>query len=827
MKLATYRKKRRFHATPEPKGLPVRPGAQARRRGKKNAGRSGRGGLKFVVQKHAASRLHYDFRLELDGVLKSWAVPKGPSVNPKDKRLAMHVEDHPLDYLTFEGTIPAGEYGAGDVIVWDIGTYKPEADAKTRNKQEAVLRDDYEKGRLKIVLDGKKLRGSFALVRTARQQGDKEQWLLIKHADAFASTEDVTEDESSVLSKKRLADRSRSKKTALPAFFKPMLATLADKPFDRNNWLFELKWDGYRCLSFIDGKNIRLYSRNENIFNNKFPSIARALQRFSKHQIIFDGEIVALDKQGRPDFQTLQNSDREPANIAYIIFDVLYLDGQDLRPYPLSERKTLLAELLKKPPARILYSDHVKTKGKRLFREATRRGLEGIIAKDGNGRYETATRSAGWLKIKSVRRQEAVIAGFTEPRGSRKKFGALVLGVYEGRRLRYIGHTGGGFDDRTLALVYERLKPLVTKTSPFKKPITTNAPVTWVKPRLVAEVKFSEWTSDGIMRQPVFIALREDKPAGEIVRERAAGTANADRSRLSLTNQEKVFWPKEGYTKGDIISYYEKIAPTILPYLQDRPESMLRQPDGINDKGFFQKNVTFAVPEFVRLEPIKSESENKIRKYLVCDNVETLLYMANLGCIELNPWNSRMGSLRKPDYMILDLDPAKKNFNDLVKVAQEVRNVLTLACQKSYCKTSGKRGLHIFVPLGAQYDYDQIRQFAELIAGLVHHRLPGLTSIVRSPAKRKGNIYLDYLQNRYAQTLAAPYCLRPWPGATVSTPLKWDEVKSGLNPGKFNIKTIHHRLKRLGDLWEPLREEAVDLEESIACLQKEWKTLRG
>lgn len=809
MSLADYRKKRRFHATPEPKG-------------KK---RQAKGGLKFVVQKHAASHLHYDFRLELDGVLKSWAVPKGPSLNPKDKRLAMHVENHPMDYLTFEGNIPPGEYGAGEVIVWDIGTYRPEAGGKTRKEQEKVLSEEYERGQMKIVLSGEKLNGSFALVRTNKMQGKKEQWLLIKHRDEFASEADVTEDQSSVLSDRRLADTSRGRKAAMPGFFKPMLATLAEKPFDRKNWLFELKWDGYRCLSFIDGHVIRLYSRNEQLFNKKYPTIAQTLQHFSKHRLVFDGEIVALDKNGKPDFQTLQNSEREPANIAYVIFDLLFLDGQDLRSYPLLERKQLLAELLKHPPERVLYSDHVVGTGKKLYQAATKRGMEGIIGKDAGSRYETGRRSGSWLKAKSVKRQEAVIAGFTEPRGSRKKFGALVLGVYEGKKLRYIGHTGGGFDDKTLAEVYERLQPLIVNASPFKEKIKTNAPVTWVKPQLVAEVKFSEWTGEGIMRQPVFIALRDDKPARQIVQEQArpvpSGSGSVDRSRLHLTNTDKLFWPDEGYTKGDVIDYYEKIAPTILPYLFDRPESMLRQPDGMKDEGFFQKNVTFSVPEFVRLEPIKSESENKIRNYLVCDNAETLLYMANLGCIELNPWNSRMPSLRNPDYMIMDLDPAKKNFGDLVKVAQEVRKVLTMACQHSYVKTSGKRGLHVFVPLGARYDYDQIRQFAELIANIVHQRLPKLTSIERTPSKRKGNIYLDYLQNRYAQTLASPYCLRPWPGATVSTPLKWEEVKSGLNPAKFNIKTIHTRIKRLGDLWEPMREEAVDLAESIACLQKE------
>jgi len=410
MSLATYRKKRRFDATSEPKG-------------KK---KSSRGALKFVVQKHAASHLHFDFRLELDGALKSWAVPKGPSMDPSVKRLAVHVEDHPLDYLKFEGMIPPGEYGAGEVIVWDIGTYEAER-GETRKEQEKILREEYKKGHLKIVLHGEKLNGSFALVRT--KQGEGKQWLLIKHRDDFASKEDVTKNTESALSRRRLLLPARPRKSEMPAFFKPMLATLTDKAFDRAGWTFELKWDGYRGLAFVDHKDIKLYSRNENLFNNRFPSIVRALQAFSKHQLVFDGELVALDKKGRPDFQTLQNSEREPVNIAYMIFDLLYLDGQDLRGYPLSERRELLAQLLKTPPDRILYSDSVDTKGKKLFTAGKKRGLEGIIGKSLDSTYTAGVRSESWLKMKTVSRQEAVIAGFTEPRGSRKKFGALVLGV--------------------------------------------------------------------------------------------------------------------------------------------------------------------------------------------------------------------------------------------------------------------------------------------------------------------------------------------------------------------------------------------------------------
>jgi bifunctional non-homologous end joining protein LigD len=809
MSLEKYRKKRRLNTSPEPKGTRTK----------------SKGALKFVVQKHATSHLHYDFRLELGGALKSWAVPKGPSLDPKQRRLAVHVEDHPLDYLTFEGTIPPGHYGAGEVIVWDIGTYQPTDDAGSKKEKERKLLAGYKKGHLDIELHGKKLNGAFTLVKTAREESKKELWLLIKRSDTYANKEDLLDDDSSALSTRRLAGKAQDKKTPLPSFFKPMLATLADKPFDKDGWYFEIKWDGYRALAFIDHSDICLYSRNENVFNSKFPSLVRALHAYAKHRAVFDGEIVALNEKGMADFQTLQNTDREPTNIVYVIFDLLYLDGRDLRPLPLSQRKQILADLLRDPPPRIMYSDHIEKQGKAFFRTAQETGLEGIIAKDMASIYEPGARSKAWLKMKTVRRQEAVIAGFTEPRGSRKRFGALILGVYDRPDLKYIGHTGGGFDDKTLAEVHKRIQPYFSKRSPFKEKIKTNAPVTWLNPALTCEVKFSEWTRDGTMRHPVFIGLRDDKSAREIVREMPTPVTDITedapvRNRVRVSNPDKVFWPKEGYTKGDVINYYEKIAPFILPYLKDRPQSMLRQPNGIKGQSFFQKNVDFEVPDYVHLEEIKSKSENKSRCYLVCDNAETLLYMANLGCIELNPWNSRIPTLTKPDYMILDLDPAKKNFDDLIRVAKEVHKVLTLACQQSYCKTSGKRGLHILVPLGAQYEDEQVRQFAELIVTIVHRRLPRITSIERSPAKRKGNIYLDHLQNRYAQTLAAPYCLRPWPGATVSTPLKWTEIRKGLDPANYTIETIHRRLKKVGDLWEPVLREKVDLRESIACLQK-------
>jgi bifunctional non-homologous end joining protein LigD len=833
MGLAEYNKKRRFNETPEPKGeVAEHPGD-----------------LLFVIQKHDASHLHYDFRLELEGTLKSWAVPKGPSLNPAEKRLAMHVEDHPISYATFEGTIPEGNYGAGEVIVWDIGTYRA-VDTGDRDESEKTLAAMYRKGRMDIELFGKKLHGRYSLFKMR-----EKQWLLVKKDDEHADTIDITEQVHSVLSDrvltrdkdaqpksvapktqkmkkiKEATKETKKKNDPFPKQIKPMLATLTDAAFDHPDWLFEIKWDGYRAIAEVR-KTIKLYSRNNLDFAKKYPPIVEAL-RDIPHEVILDGEIVAVDDQGRSQFQLLQNFGNKPVTLAFYIFDLLYIDGEDIRSLPLIERKKRLATIIPQSHSLLKYSDHVVEHGVAFFAEAEKQGIEGIMAKDMQSEYEPR-RSEAWLKIKTHKRQEVVICGFTEPRGSREHFGSLVLGVYENNELVYVGHSGSGFNRDSLAMLSKKLKPLVTKTSPFADPPKTNMPVTWVKPKLVSEVKFTEWTNDNQMRHPIFIGLREDKPPTAVHRERekVAGKVVAEHDHepnqeqaVSFTNLNKVFWPEEGYTKGEVINYYDRIANTILPYLKDRPQSMKRHPNGIEKPGFFQKNVDPEhLPSFVETKVITAESTDEDVRYLLCQNKETLLYMANLGCIEINPWNSRIQSLHKPDFMIIDLDPAGLTFDDVVKVAQVTHEVLDASCEKNYCKTSGKRGLHIVVPLGAQYKHEQIREFAKLIAILVNKRLPDITSLERSPSKRQKKIYLDYLQNTFAQTLAAPYCLRPWPGATVSTPLKWEEVKKGLDPKKFTIKTIFKRLEKYGDLWQPLLTEKVDLAASIKCLEKEVKT---
>jgi bifunctional non-homologous end joining protein LigD len=855
MGLNEYRKKRRFDETPEPAG--GKPGR--------------RGGLRFVVQKHHASRLHYDFRLEVDGVLKSWAVPKGPSLNPKDKRLAMMVEDHPFDYRDFEGTIPEGNYGAGAVMVWDHGEVVGTENAD-RDDSERELREGLKQGRLSFKLQGEKLNGEFSLVRLAR--GEKNAWLLIKKNDDHVSDADVLRQDRSVLTGRTLdeiaagAPRKRAPKAApkkattrrppkpnaarpVPrtgGFVAPMLATLVDAPFDREGWIFEIKWDGFRAIAETSSRSARLYSRNYKSFDERFVPLISAL-RSLKRSAILDGEIVVLDEHGRSDFQLLQNYQRTGEGLLrYYVFDLLKLDRRNLRGLPLVERKKLLAETIRGVP-HLALSEHVENEGAAFFRAAQEQGLEGVIAKNGASAYREGARTDDWVKIKTHRRQEAVIGGYTEPKGSRSDLGALVLGVYEGDDFVYIGHTGGGFNAASLGEVRGRLEKHQRKTCPFVQEPRTNAPVQWVAPKLVCEVKFQEWTQDGRMRQPIFLGLRDDKEATVVVRERPKSVAKAidtartgtnlkkkamskslTRTRVAdvakvvepdLTNLDKVYFPDDGYTKGDVVAYYREVAPVLLPLLQGRPQSLHRHPNGINGSHFFQKDVSRQPPPaWVETIVQHSESTNEDIRYLVCQNEATLLYMANLGCIELNPWHSRIGSLDHPDYMLIDLDPQGQSFDEVVRTAQTVRRILEDAGAECVCKTSGKRGLHIVVPLGARYEYEEVRQFAELVATLVNRRLPATTSMERSPAKRRNRIYLDYLQNSRGQTVASAYAVRPAPGATVSTPLRWPEVKKGLDPKKFTIKTMPRRLDRLGDLWKPILAKGADLSKVLARLTK-------
>ncbi len=848
MNLSTYRAKRRFNETPEPEG-----------------GKGDKSVLRFCVQKHQASHLHFDFRLEIDGTLKSWAVPKGPSLNPGDKRLAMMVEDHPLDYRTFEGNIPEGNYGAGSVIVWDEGTYHARA-SEDHDESERLMAEGLEQGHITFVLDGHKLRGEFALIKL--QRGQKNAWLLVKKQDEFASSDEEL-DQTSVLSGRSLDDvaagveakkskgkqstkeakkpkpaPTKAKKQAAPtSFVRPMLATLVEKPFDRKGWLFEVKWDGYRAIAEVKDGDVRLYSRNQKSFDAKFAPLIAPLSAIG-HDVVLDGEVVALDEEGKSQFQLLQNYQKTgKGQLVYYVFDLLQLDGQDLRGRRLTERKKLLAGILK-GKKEIRLSEHIKNDGLAFFDAVADKGLEGMIAKNGESTYQEGARNLDWLKIKTHMRQEAVIGGFTRPKGSRQGFGALVLGVYQDDELVYIGHTGGGFDGRGLTDLQAKFKPLHQAKCPFSTQPKTNTPAQWLKPSLVCEVKFQDWTEDGHMRQPIFLGLREDKDPTSVHREAelpvqaAIGkTAKTKAPKQvkekksvpapatdgpKLTNLDKVFWPEEGITKGDLIEYYRSIADIILPYLKDRPESLNRHPNGITGQNFFQKDVGKSPPpEWVETVSIPLEGEDRSIIAPLCQNRETLLYMANLGCIEINPWNASVGHLDRPDYLIIDLDPEAIAFKYVVEAAVAVHKLLDKAGCANYCKTSGKTGLHIFVPLAAKYDMDQARQFAEVIANVIQKKLPETTSILRSPAARQGKVYLDFLQNRRGQTIAAAYSVRPHPGATVSTPLSWPEVTQRLDPARFTIKNTLKRIDKVGDLWEPVLGKGIDLQQCLTKLAKD------
>lgn len=622
-----------------------------------------------------------------------------------------------------------------------------------------------------------------------------------------------------------------------------MLAVLTDKPFSDKDWIFEIKWDGYRAIAELENGNVNLHSRKNISFNQKFSPITNSLKKINNN-VILDGEVVVVDKSGKSSFQLLQNYQKNgEGNLVYYVFDIIYLDGYDLKSLPLIKRKEILKKFLP-DITNIKYSDHIEKEGKAFYETAVQNNLEGIIAKSKKSKYESNKRSHDWLKIKTLYRQEAIIGGFTKPKGSRKNIGAVVLGIYENNNLVYIGHAGGGFKESDLENVKDKLDPLIRKTSPFKNKFKTNTPVTWVEPKLVCEVSFSEWTDEGLMRQPVFLGLRDDKEPKEIVREVPnqisieKGKIEKDENEISdtnknnnvnkeiiinknkvkLTNLDKLYWPDEGFTKGDLIEYYQKIAKYMIPYLKGRPESLNRHPNGIKEEGFFQKDVD-NTPDWIQTKKIYSESNDKEINYLICNDEATLIYMANLGCIEINPWFSKVNSLENPDYLVIDLDPEEISFDKVVETALAVKEVLDNAGADSYCKTSGATGLHIYVPLNAKYDYDIAREFAHLVGKFVNNKIPKITSLERNPSKRKKKVYLDYLQNRTGQTLAAPYSVRPRPGATVATPLKWDEVNSSLNPKDYTIESIPRRVGQMGDIFKNVLGKGINIEKCIKKLE--------
>lgn len=617
-------------------------------------------------------------------------------------------------------------------------------------------------------------------------------------------------------------------------FIVPMMAKLHEKPFDDPNWIFEIKWDGYRAVADLADKEVKLYSRNGLSFATKYPDVFNELKKIKK-KVVLDGEIVALDEKGMPNFQLLQQyGDHPEAELVYYVFDCLYVNGKSIENKPLLERKEILKKML--PQSRVIkYCDHIEQRGKEFFKLMKKQGLEGMIAKRADSVYRENYRSDDWLKVKQVQTLEAIIAGYTEPKNSRKHFGALVLGMFKKGKFTYIGHTGTGFDDKTLRYLYSKMQAHRIGHSPFKEKIPVNGKVTWLEPELVCNIKYSEETQSGILRHPVFMGLRIDKEAKEISEEaqeiesrKDVHTESSDMdktktvngNKVTLTHTDKIYWPQEGYTKGEMIEYYDKVYKYISKYLKDRPESLRRTPNGITDEGFFHKDAGDAAPEWVDTYKMWSESANKEINYIVCNNKATLLYMANLGCIELNPWNSRVDSVDNPDYLVIDIDPSEKNtFDQVVDTALMVKEIFDKCGCSAFCKTSGATGLHVYVPLGAKYSYEQARDFANTIAMIAQEQLSDFTSLERSLSKRgKDKIYIDYLQNRPGQTLSCAYSLRPKIHAPVSTPLDWKEVKHGLKPADFNIKNTIERLEKKGDLFTPVLGRGIDMVKALKKL---------
>lgn len=627
-------------------------------------------------------------------------------------------------------------------------------------------------------------------------------------------------------------------------YIHPMLAKPGDKPFDDKDWLFEIKWDGYRAVAELQKDNVKLYSRNGLSFENKYPEVVDALKKIKKN-VVLDGEIVVLDKDSKPSFQWLQHYPDVPeeCSLIYYVFDVLSIDGKTLYDETLIERKKKLQRLLPKQSI-IRYCEHVAGGGEAFFKWVLDHDLEGMIAKKSDSLYHVSKRSSEWLKIRNHNITEALICGYTAPKGARNHFGSLILGVYDIKGiLQYAGHVGTGFSDQSLKELYQQLNKLVQKKSPFSQKIKVNDAVTWIKPVLVCNVKYTEWTKDKQLRHPVFMGLRIDKKPDEVTvkkkqpmetkviakkkritpsskssPKKGEGLVKVGTKEVKLTNQDKVYFPKDKITKGDVVKYYQSVYEYIIPYLKDRPESLKRNPNGIEDNGFFHKDAGEGAPDWVKSIPLYSDSANKDIDYILCNDKATLMYLNNLGCIEINPWNSRTKKLDHPDYMIIDIDPSDKNtFEQVIQTALMVKKVLDKAGAVSYCKTSGATGLHVYVPMGAKYDYNQVKDFGHLVAMLVQEQLPEFTTLERPLSKRKNRIYIDFLQNRKGQTLASVYSLRPKEGATVSTPLEWKEVKKGLKPSDFTIHNILKRIKTKGDLFQGVLGKGINLND---CLKK-------
>jgi bifunctional non-homologous end joining protein LigD len=842
--LDAYRAKRSLERTPEPAGT-VLPG--------------GGGGL-FVVHQHAARRLHFDLRLEMEGVLRSWAVPKGPSYDTGEKRLAVHVEDHPLEYGDFEGLIPPGNYGAGAVIVWDRGEWLPIGDPL----------EGLAKGKLLFELRGYKLRGTWTLVKIKKSEKD---WLLIKERDAWATKDPEEFAPESVLSgltveelgaggdpgealRRELIRLGAPRRAVDAKSVKLMLAETAEQAFSREDWLFEPKLDGYRVLAARAGSSPRLLSRNGNDCATSFPEIARAVAALPFDRLVIDGEVVALDDKGRPSFQRLQTRARlsRPIDIrhatvsnpvTYYAFDLLGFEDFDLRPLPLTERKAALQRVL--PPVGALrYLEHVEEAGEALYHEAERLGLEGIVAKKAAAPYKGG-RSPVWLKIRSRKTGDFAVVGFTAPKGARGGFGALQLAEYVDGTLTYAGRAGSGFSDKQLAEVRRALEAQKRADCPCSGLLQVEKDTTWVEPTMVAEVEYSEVTEEGLLRQPVFLRFRDDKQPEECVRTTDGGAlaqgggevpggapepepvpppgrAAAVQPRVEFTNLKKVFWPEDGYTKGDLVEYYRAVSPWLLTYLRDRPVVMTRYPDGIGGKSFFQKDAPGFRPDWIRTERMWSEDTQREIDYFICDDEESLLYVVNLGTIPLHLWASRVPTLERPDWCVLDLDPKGAPFEHVVELARAGKALCDRIGLPVLVKSTGSSGLHLMIPLDRQCTHEQSRSLGELLARCLVEQLPEIATIARQVTRRDGKVYVDYLQNGSGKLIVAPFSVRPLPGAPVSVPLAWREVNRKLDIRRHTIRTVPERMRKLKT--DPLAE-VLELSPDLgAALERLMEELR-
>ncbi|MCA9649876.1 MAG: DNA ligase D [Myxococcales bacterium] len=818
----------------------------------------------FVVQMHAARRLHWDLRLEIDGVLRSWAVPRGPSFDPSVKRLAVETEDHPIEYVDFEGIIPEGNYGAGAMLVWDRGTWVP----------REPIAEGYAKGKLLFELRGHKLRGVWTLVRTkgtaaarAGGKGDGKEWLLIKKPDEAAHAS--APDDRSILSglsieelrsgsdraaslRARLQELGAPRRPVDPRTLSPMLAETVPEPFSRPGWLFELKYDGYRLLAARPQGQVLLRYRSGRVATDVFPEVARAIAALPFEGLVIDGEVVVLDEDARPSFQRMQRRGQLTARhdvaramrehpVCYYVFDLLAFEDFDLRPLPLHERKALLHQLL--PPAGALrYADHVPDQGEALFEQVRRIGLEGIVAKRADSTY-VAGRSSAWSRIRVESSEDFVIVGFTEPEGSRAGLGALHLGGYDRDVLVYTGRVGTGLADALLVELRRRLDGLVVGAPPCPIGSPSGRVDVWVRPELCCEVRYRQRTEDGLLRLPVFVRMREDKaprecalpaiwglrddgpaddetgrdegpssapPPADDEREPVApatsegSDATVDSSpavvstpRVVVSNPDKIFWPDTGYTKLDLIDYYRAISPWLLPYLRDRPLVLTRYPDGIEGKHFFQKNAPPFVPDWIKTQIMWSEHEQREVEYFVCNDVDSLAYVANLATIPLHVWGSRLSDLAHPDWCILDLDPKEAPFEHVVRIARRLHELCDEAGLPNFCKTSGSTGLHVLVPLGGSCTFEQCRMLAQILGKLVEAEMPDIATAERSKKARQGRVYIDYVQNGHGRLLVSPFSVRPRPGAPVSTPLRWDEVVPALDHQALTIANVPQRMRGL------------------------------